>query len=376
MLMVPLLLRQMCGVNIQVPAFTASDISYSSISIEVSEETETQFFVSITGSNNRDNFYRVDKSELINLVVRPSLITADNTDLTVVTASNPALSADNSYTVFYSKPISVADDQVTLFNNNAFSVVKGDASTSDVVLPGTTVITFGEEIPVTTELSLNGTQLTITPNAPLLSENRYQYNVASVKVAGSDALVDISGDSSLFTAPVIVSDIPFVITDLVLDNQNFANAGERLVPANTAGVPSNSFIGRSSATIFIPETVNQLKTLSLNKVSFVRDGVSSNSFQSYELVSDGMIQNAQKYITLRLSSNENIQTIREGFNFNDLRTVNGTSLSENGIFYQTFFRPEFLADDTPTNENSVTFQYAFETKAGVVETGVVTLPVQ
>jgi hypothetical protein len=34
-----------------------------------------------------------------------------------------------------------------------------------------------------------------------------------------------------------------------------------------------------------------------------------------------------------------------------------------------------LNDNTGSNKNSITFTYAFETKAGIKETGIITLPV-
>ena len=54
-------------------------------------------------------------------------------------------------------------------------------------------------------------------------------------------------------------------------------------------------------------------------------------------------------------------------------------VSADGMYYKSYsYCTDYitLADDTDSSENSMTFNYSFETKAGVTESGTVTLPVQ
>jgi hypothetical protein len=79
--------------------------------------------------------------------------------------------------------------------------------------------------------------------------------------------------------------------------------------------------------------------------------------------------NTSKVYTVASARNENVDRS------NLTRSVRfGTSL-EDGLQkeYSTSFA--FLSDNTSSNENSITFEYAYETKAGDVVTGTVTLPV-
>ncbi len=48
---------------------------------------------------------------------------------------------------------------------------------------------------------------------------------------------------------------------------------------------------------------------------------------------------------------------------------------QNGLWFSVPLW-QHLSDDTGANENTISFEYAYETKAGEVESGTITLPVQ
>jgi hypothetical protein len=357
------------SIRLQIPAFSVDDVTYQSATIIIIERSETQFDVSISNSS-ANNFYTVERADSVELVLQPRLMTAPNTQLEVLLVNDPALNADNSLSVFYSQPISVNATASSLVDLDALNVVRGNDSSTDLVLPGTTLISSSAPVEVTHALSLNDTKLTVTPNTPLDGNTEYSYSVANVRALSSGIDSDFFEENNVrFTTEIAVSNTPFDINSLRLDNDNYTSAGVAITPQNTAGVASNPFDSNSSVRMFLPEDINQLRTLTLNQVRIVSDGVPNTNFRAFNVVQNGQPLNTSKVYTVASARNENVDRS------NLTRSVRfGTSL-EDGLQkeYSTSFA--FLSDNTSSNENSITFEYAYETKAGDVVTGTVTLPV-
>jgi len=358
------------NVTAEIPSFTANGVNYASSSITLRESNSGTYNISVSGGEG-NSYYDVLKEDSIVLAVQPQEITNSSTNLEVVLVSEPEMSATNSLSVFYSQPVDLpATSSVTLYYSDALKIVRGNDSDMDIVLPGITTITNGEFLDVTTSFSLNNTKLKISPVSNLKSDSSYSYNVGAVSILESSVNVDLYQENNVtFTTPVVVSDTPFDINLLVLDNNNYTQAGQPIVAKNTANIDSNPSDSSRNVSLFLPEEANQLKTLVLNKTGYVNDGDFSFETTTYHLISNGNV-NVSSAALVSLAENEDVQTS------NLIRSVyNGTSLPDSNkrYFYNSI---EYLSDNTDTNNNTVTFDYAYETKAGEIETGTITLPVQ
>jgi hypothetical protein len=357
-------------VTLEIPSFTEGGINYSSSSVSLRESSSGGYYVSISGGVGNSR-YEVLKGDTVELVIRPSEITQADTNLEVVLVSQPGLSTTNSLSVFYSQPIELPfTSSVTLFYNDAISIVRGDDSDTDIVLPGTTTIVGGGFVDVSTSFSLNNTKLTVSPTNTLQSDSRYTYNVGEVSILESSVNVDLYDENNVnFTTPVVVTDTPFDINLLVLDNNNYTQAGQTIVATNTAGIDSSPTDSSNNVGLFLPEEANQLKTLILNKTSCVDDGDLRLESRTYNLISNGNISTSS-VVLVSLAENESVQTSNLSNS-----VYRGTTLLDTNkrYFYNGI---EFLSDNTEANINSVMFDYAYETKAGEVESGTINLLVQ
>lgn len=356
-------------INLEIPAFTANDVNYASMSISLNENSDGVFSVRIDGSSNFSR-YDIVRKDLIELVAAPQEIVNPVTDLEVVFRSDPSLATDNSLTVFYSQAVAVAESSISLFDLDAVSVTKGNDSDTDIVLPGTTLVTGGETKAVAAAMSLNNTKLTVTPSATLQADREYRYNVSTLQIIGSAFDVDVNGDDSVsFTTQNIDSNKVFEITDIKLDNQNYYTNGNLINAVNTAGVDSSSFERRRNTYLYLPDSISQLKTLEINQTGYVENNVARLDFRTYAIVRNGQIQSNDKVILISLAENENLVT-------SELRTnvITGTALADVDAIYR-YGSLEYLADDKAGSTNSISFEYAYETKAGEIVTGTITLPV-
>jgi hypothetical protein len=357
-------------VTLEIPSFTEGGVNYSSSSVTLSESSSGGYSVSISGGVGNWR-YDVLKGDTVELAIRPREITQPSTNLEVVLISKPSLSKTSTLSVFYSQPVELSStSSVTLFYRDALTIVRGNDSDTDIVLAGTTTITAGRLVDVSASFSLNNTKLTVSPVNTLQSDSSYTYNVGAVSILESAVNVDLNDENNVtFTTPVVVTDTPFDINLLVLDNNNYTQAGQPIVVKNSADVDSNPSDSSRSVGLFLPKEANQLKTLILNKSSYLDDGNLRIEFRTYDLINNGNIT-ASSVALISLAENENVETAIPSYSIYE-----GTTLPDSNkrYFYNGI---EYLSDNTDSNTNSITFDYAYETKAGEIETGTITLPVQ
>jgi hypothetical protein len=270
--------------------------------------------------------------------------------------------------VFYSQPITVSASSLSLTNTSGFTVIKGNDDSNDIVLAGTTIVSGNVDIPVTFETSLNDTKLTVTPVSTLTSGQDYNYEVNSLAVKATEKLVDVNGDSLSFS--IEDNSDTFDINDIRLDNNNYKTNGVIITPTNSAGDSSSPYNYNRDAYLYLPTSINALQTLSLRSVSITQDGVNSNSIRDFNLVKNGNPYNAYAIGLVQLAENETL--IRDNLN---ISIEIGSAQLDSQKVYRTSTN-EYMSDNLVGSENSITFEYAYETKAGVVATGTLTIPVQ
>lgn len=356
-------------VSLNIPAFINDEVQYLSTNLTVSRTDDGRLSVNTYANSN--NSYMIPDAEVLDLVVQPRYTTLLGTDLEVVTANNPAQVESNILSVFYSQPVDITGSTFTLYNQQGVKVVKGSDSTSDTVLPGTTVIQGGTYVDVTATLSLKDTQLTLTPASPLSADTNYTYTVGAISVKASGQRVDLGSDDGInFTTTALVSEEEFDINDLALDNHSYTTNGSPIVATNTAGVAASPSDYDRSVYLYLPQSINRLQTLTLQQLSLVNDNTSYVDSAQYELVKNGELQSVREVVRVALAENESLQTDNL---YSAIMTASALPDSHRALLKYSSLA--YLSDNTAGNENSITFEYAYETKAGEVASGTITLPV-
>ncbi|MEP2652274.1 MAG: hypothetical protein ABJH06_09770, partial [Paraglaciecola sp.] len=356
-------------INLQIAAFSVDGIYYESSSISIDEQSNGSLRVSFSNTNNDSYNYFIDNAESITLAVQPDEGYNYDNELEVVFAANE-VDYDNQFTVFYSQPVTITADDVSLIDEDGFEVIKGDADSNDFVLPGSTLISGHIEVEVSVELSLNNTRLVVTPVTELTSGNQYYYSVGNILVDSTGLESDVSYDALSFYpwAPASV-DADFDINDLYLDNNNYNTNGTLIKPQNTAGEDSTYSDRDSSVYLFLPDSVLKLQGLTLRQVQVIEDGEPRVDTNTFEIVEDGIGYNLNKYGLVSLAYNEDVTQDSVSRSL-----LYGTSLedTQKAYFINTY---ESISDDLDSSENSISFEYAYETNDGEVFTGTITLPV-
>jgi hypothetical protein len=355
--------------TIEIPSFTANDVVYQSSSVQLNVDDNETLTVYVSGTSG-NNYYNIPYSNIVELAIMPSVVNYNTSTLEVVTASSKVNPVNHSFSVFYSQPITVSASSLSLTNTSGFTVIKGNDDSNDIVLPGTTIISGNVDVPVTFETSLNDTKLTITPISALSAEQSYNYDINSLVVTSTEQSVDVNGDSLSFFIENN-SDVVFNINDIRLDNNNYKTNGVTITPTNSAGDSSSYYNYNRNVYLYLPISINALQTLSLRSVSITQDGVSSNSIIDFNLVRNGNpYYNVSTIGLVQLAENEAL--IRDNLN---ISIEMGSAQSDSQKVYRAS-TGHYLSDDLDNSENSITFEYAYETKAGVVATGTLTIPVQ
>jgi hypothetical protein len=352
---------------IEIPSFTANDVVYQSSSVQLNVDDNETLTVYVSGTSG-NNYYNIPYSNVVELAVMPSVVNSTTSTLEMVTASNKVNPVNHSFSVFYSQPITVSASSLSLTNTSGFTVIKGNDDSNDIVLAGTTIVSGNVDIPVTFETSLNDTKLTVTPVSTLTSGQDYNYEVNSLAVKATEKLVDVNGDSLSFS--IEDNSDTFDINDIRLDNNNYKTNGVIITPTNSAGDSSSPYNYNRDAYLYLPTSINALQTLSLRSVSITQDGVNSNSIRDFNLVKNGNPYNAYAIGLVQLAENETL--IRDNLN---ISIEIGSAQLDSQKVYRTSTN-EYMSDNLVGSENSITFEYAYETKAGVVATGTLTIPVQ
>ncbi|MBA6264897.1 hypothetical protein [Colwellia sp. Bg11-12] len=353
--------------TIEIPSFTANDVVYRSSSVQLNLDDIETLTVYVSGTSG-NNYYNIPYSNVVELAVMPRVLDNGSSALEVIAVANKVDFVDHSFSVFYSQPITVSASSLSLTNTSGFTVIKGNDDSNDIVLAGTTIVSGNVDIPVTFETSLNDTKLTVTPVSTLTSGQDYNYEVNSLAVKATDKLVDVNGDSLSFS--IEDNSDTFDINDIRLDNNNYKTNGVIITPTNSAGDSSSPYNYNRDAYLYLPTSINALQTLSLRSVSITQDGVNSNSIRDFNLVKNGNPYNAYAIGLVQLAENETL--IRDNLN---ISIEIGSAQLDSQKVYRTSTN-EYMSDNLVGSENSITFEYAYETKAGVVATGTLTIPVQ
>ncbi len=356
--------------RIDIPAFSEEEKNYDSSSVTVSEDSDGRLRIS-TSNSNGDSFYTIPFTDVIDIPLQPRYTNSPSNDLSIVFRSNPSESETNGLSIFYSSGISVAASNVSLINQDGYSVVRGNDSDSDTILPGTTLITGGVSVPVTFTTSLNGTKLNVEPVEELSKNDSHSYKIGALNVGVQEQSIDLSGDDNIrFSSHSLVDEVAFDIMKLALDNNSFTSNGEAIVTENTAGEASSTSNSNRTVYLFFPPELNQLQQFVLRQTGLISDGQSRTDSREYEIVRNGLIRSASRVNLVSAAENENVDRRNTNGSF-----FYGTALSDQAGIYFTN-TSAFLSDNIDVEINSITFDYAYETKAGEVFTGSLTLPVQ
>jgi len=355
-------------VTIQLPAFTSNEVSYESTSVTVSKLDDGNLSIRKNGGYNNCCFI-IPSTNVIDFALAPRESLDSETPLKVILASTKVNSADNSFNVFYSQPIGLEAENVSLTAWKGFTVLKGNENENDLILPGTTLISSGISVPVTFVLSLNDTRLTVVPTNALISGESYKFEVGSIINKTTQEREDISYDKLAFELESYSDEI-FNPVDIKLDNENFTTNGIAITASNTAGEVSSPVNGYNSTYLYLPNSINTLQNLTLRQLSVTRDGISSIDTQNFQIVIDGNI-NVGSVGVVVLAQNENYS--KEGSFSRNI--IISSAQPEAQKVYRTYSY-NYSNDNTNLEPNSASFEYSFETKAGEIVTGKITIPVQ
>ena len=355
-------------ITLRMPAFTDNDTYYQSASIQLSNYNTSDLRVYTSGTNGNSS-YVIPNSDVIELALLPR-ITTNQSALEVVTKTQIIDSDNSSFTVFYSQGVAIPNESISLERTTGFTIVKGNESNDDLILPGTTLFTGGLTIATSHTLTLNDTKLEVIPESPLVISGSYRYNVSNVEVNSTEEITDISDD--LLSFQVVNSSQAFDINSVKLDNENFTTNGITITSVNTANEESSSSNNRGSVVFYLPSSIYSLKNFSMRQLSVIENNIERTDVSNYTFVDNGAVQSANysRYATYKLASNEVV--------VKDAMTINliTSTAQENSQQVYRQGNSEYLSDNTETSINSISFEYAYETMTGDIFTGVITIPVQ
>lgn len=354
-------------VTIQLPAFTSDDVHYQSSAFTVSKLADGNLTISKNGSYYNCCF-TIPHTEVIDFALAPQVILDSETPVKVVIASSVVDPIDSSFSVFYSQGIDVIAENVSLTNTYGFTVLKGSDDANDLILPGSTLLSGGTKVPVTFALSLNGTRLKVTPSSSLTVGESYKYEISSVMNKANQENSDVAYDELAFEVEASIDEV-FEPTAIKIDNENYTTNGVAITATNTAGDSAIPINWRDTNYLYLPTSINSLQNLTLRQVSIIRDGISSVAVENYNIIVDGQI-NAMAVGVVTLANNEIVSN--EG---NSRTVIFNSAQAETQKVYRvrTYV---YTADNTDAEKNSISFEYSYETKAGEVSTGNITIPVQ
>jgi len=351
--------------NINIPAFSDESESYSSSAIRINAGVDSIYRVYLLGSSSYTSSFNVKAIENgLDLVIQPQLTAATDSPKVIAKAlSNETLNPE--FKIFYSSPISINEASYRLEQLNVLDVIEGNASDTDDVLEGSAYFSVeNKKIEVTAELAHKGTFLTLTPTEVLSFDYDYRFSVDTVLDVVKDEDVNINSDEVVvYTADKSVFDI----SQVKYDNNNYTTGGEVIKRTNTAGESNAYYNLRGTAYLYFPRSIMSLDNFELKfKSQDLNFGGFSPGY-SYTVVENGQF-NYSNNITTTYSVAQNENELGAYY------SVEKGAAVPNGSWY-SHSTNEYLYDNTDINTNTVTFDYSFETKEGVKETGEITLPV-
>ena len=111
-----------------------------------------------------------------------------------------------------------------------------------------------------------------------------------------------------------------------------------------------------------------LTNLTLKSVVITENGIPRNDVNTYNIIENSQLQNLTPSHIVKTADNETIEY--DNTNSNILR---GFAITDSIIMPRNTYI--YLYDNTVSSENSITFEYAYQTISGEVVTGNITLPV-
>lgn len=357
------------NLTVMIPAFSAGGISYNSSNVLITRASldATNYLLYVGGSHSYNaNFsFAADASKVFDVVVQPSTSTVYS-NLTALVSSAVIDPANPVFKVFYSGAVALKSDSVSVLKKGVLHVVRGNESTTDLILSGTTLIeAIDEPVVVDTKVDLNNTLVTLTPTAPLVGGYTYSFFIGTLTDSFLNVDVNPYGDSSDI---VVRNTDAFSINDIKLDNNDFFNNGSLIKTTSTAGDPvslSPSSWG-SSVYLYLPASIESVKNLTLRKAQVTQNNVTTNDVAIHEIVVNGSINGLYKVHSLSVAYNEYVTG-------NNSYAQKGSAVADGQWYLRDTF--EYLSDNTNANANSITFTYSLENKDGVKSTGTITLPV-
>jgi hypothetical protein len=349
--------------DVIVPSFVVLSKKYEATMVNVDYAGDNRYSIYSNYLYTSYLSFNSNESHVLNVVAKPPVSVAPIANLLTSGITPNPLNFELS--MYFSSSITVAPNALELIKKDALNVVPGNASTEDIVLPGTTVIYTEQKIDITQQLSLGNTLLKASPVAPLIG-GRYQYRLSQITNQSSGVIQSLNYQSSELT--IVPAATEFLIADVKLDNNNYSAQQSAIKPQNTAGIPASFGGGYGSVSLYLPLSVSTLKNLTISKRSLVNNNVAEVEFATYSVVENGVVI-PSAVATVSAAQNENI--VIQPYNYSSIQF--GTAL--NDANWYLFNVGEYLMDSTNSNVNSITFDYAFETMAGRVETGTITLQV-
>ncbi|MBA6329439.1 hypothetical protein H4J46_16045 [Colwellia sp. MB02u-6] len=352
-------------ISLNMPAFSANGIHYQSASIRLYQQSEEELEVSISGTY-QNCCYSIPNSDTMTLVLLPR-VTSNVSALEVVTKSQEIDSVNSIFKVFYSQGVSIPNASVSLVRTSGFTTVKGNDDSNDLILPGATLFTGGFNIATSHTVTLNNTKLEVIPESVLVLPGSYHYNVGNVEVISTEEVTDINDDSLFFT--ITNPNQTFDITDVKLDNENFTTKGIAITTVNTANEASTSSNSDRSVYFYLPASIHSLKNFTMRQLSITKDNVVRTDARSFTFINNGNVNNS-RVGTVKLAENEVI--VRDRM---QVTVYTGTAQDDSQAVYR-MSNYEYMSDNTPSSKNTISFEYAYETIAGDISTGAITIPVQ
>ena len=360
--------------EIKIPAFSENDKYYRSVSVFVRNKDETSIHIQTrinnrySGSKNYD--FELGDSDIVDIVVKPTEEDTDTSSESLATliTHSETLDSNGKYKLFFSSAVEAIDNFYSVVKIDHKEVIRGNDSEDDLILPGTTYVkTYDKPMTASAVASLNDTLLSVGATEPLEQGSTYRFTISSVKDKRLDSTVAVDQNINVNVPFNEVELADFDINAILLDNGNYYTNGSLITPQNTAGQPDSRSNNRNSAYLYFPNSILTLQNLTLQKSVVTENGAQSNTLESYSIVKNGQVNTSREFMVM-LASNEDI----DYNNYPYPRT--GTTLTD-GWHYR-YGSVGYFDDDTPGNENSITFEYVYETKSGEFHTGTVTVPVK
>lgn len=347
--------------NISMPQFDTETKRYVTQNYSISKDSLGNFRVS--GANSFT-------TAVVNGVLELTLPVEGVLKSTIIELSTVTKTLDNktdTATMFFNLPVGLESDAFSLVTEGDVIVTPGSTA-ADTPAPGTTRITTAPAVTVPFSMLYNDTAAQLNL-AALVKPGFTQRLYLNQFHANGNALNKLSGIkntlSTYIDLPVKDFSTEFNPADIIIDNKNYSLAGTLANPKNTAGVNDNVSPNQPSyqLALLIPESALTLDNLQL-KLSYQGRTVLSNNFQPTQ----------SNYRTvLSLPSNETVENTSNTL----LDTYSMQGLTVTGRYIYTYISAGlWLRDNTPTETVKMQLEYTYTSKAGVVKSGIIELPVR